>query len=77
VDLSETFSQLSHYCVYIYIYYIYCINVCVCVRVSEVESPIISMAVCLAWSGAKRPFSCQNKAGGSELQVTSAFPIGL
>lgn len=42
-------------------------------RGSEVESPIISMVVCLAWSRAKRPFSCQNKAYGRELWVTAAL----
>lgn len=36
----------------------------------EAVSPIISMVVCLAWSRAKRPFSCQNKACGCELWVT-------
>lgn len=47
--------------------------VCVRARGSEAESPIISMVVCLAWSRAKRPFSCQNKACGSELWVTAAL----
>lgn len=51
--------------------------VCARERGSEVESPIISMVVCLAWSRAKRPFSCQNKACGSELWVSAALWVGL
>lgn len=51
--------------------------VCVRERGSEVESPIISMVVCLVWSRAKRPFSCQNKDCGSELWVTAALRVGL